>query len=148
MCNTLQHTATHCKTLQHICNTLQHAKIYCNTFATLCNTLQHTIASSCSTLQHTATHCNTLQHTATHCNTLQHTATQNSDDHLPWMERGVPILHLIASPFPSVWHTQVHIHNSVLQYVAACCMYMFSAIGALMWWSCCQYRVAKTHRIP
>jgi len=29
-----------------------------------------------------------------------------SDDHLPWMERGVPILHLIASPFPSVWHTQ------------------------------------------
>ena len=21
-------------------------------------------------------------------------------------ERGVPILHLIASPFPSVWHTQ------------------------------------------
>ena len=29
-----------------------------------------------------------------------------SDDHLPWMERGVPILHLIASPFPSVWHTE------------------------------------------
>jgi len=45
------------------CNTLQHA-------ATHCNTLQHTHSN---TLQHAATHCNTLQHT--HSNTLQHTAT-------------------------------------------------------------------------
>jgi len=29
-----------------------------------------------------------------------------SDDHLPWLERGVPILHLIASPFPGVWHKE------------------------------------------
>ena len=29
-----------------------------------------------------------------------------SDDHLPWMNLGVPILHLIASPFPAVWHTE------------------------------------------
>lgn len=27
------------------------------------------------------------------------------DDHIPFMQRGVPILHLITSPFPSVWHT-------------------------------------------
>ncbi|KAI1327430.1 peptidase family M28 [Xylariaceae sp. FL0255] len=27
------------------------------------------------------------------------------DDHLPFMFRGVPILHMIASPFPKVWHT-------------------------------------------
>jgi hypothetical protein len=27
------------------------------------------------------------------------------DDHLPFMARGVEILHLIPSPFPSVWHT-------------------------------------------
>lgn len=27
------------------------------------------------------------------------------DDHLPFLERGVPILHIIPSPFPSVWHT-------------------------------------------
>ncbi|KAI0539078.1 peptidase family M28 [Xylaria digitata] len=27
------------------------------------------------------------------------------DDHIPFMRRGVPILHLIATPFPSVWHT-------------------------------------------
>ncbi len=26
------------------------------------------------------------------------------DDHVPFLERGVPILHLIPSPFPSVWH--------------------------------------------
>lgn len=28
-----------------------------------------------------------------------------SDDHLPFMMRGVDILHLIAMPFPHVWHT-------------------------------------------
>ncbi|KAF2262599.1 glutaminyl-peptide cyclotransferase [Lojkania enalia] len=28
-----------------------------------------------------------------------------SDDHLPFMARGVPILHIIPSPFPDVWHT-------------------------------------------
>jgi len=27
------------------------------------------------------------------------------DDHIPFLERGVPILHLIPYPFPSVWHT-------------------------------------------
>ncbi|KAI3619361.1 glutaminyl-peptide cyclotransferase [Moniliophthora roreri] len=26
------------------------------------------------------------------------------DDHVPFLQRGVPILHLIAEPFPSVWH--------------------------------------------
>uniref|UniRef100_A0A0K2SVW6 Glutaminyl-peptide cyclotransferase n=1 Tax=Lepeophtheirus salmonis TaxID=72036 RepID=A0A0K2SVW6_LEPSM len=27
------------------------------------------------------------------------------DDHIPFLQRGVPILHLIPVPFPSVWHT-------------------------------------------
>lgn len=27
------------------------------------------------------------------------------DDHVPFMERGVEVLHMIPSPFPSVWHT-------------------------------------------
>jgi glutaminyl-peptide cyclotransferase len=27
------------------------------------------------------------------------------DDHLPFLRRGVSILHVIASPFPRVWHT-------------------------------------------
>ncbi|KAF9014022.1 hypothetical protein BDQ17DRAFT_1270151 [Cyathus striatus] len=27
------------------------------------------------------------------------------DDHVPFLKRGVSILHLIAEPFPSVWHT-------------------------------------------
>jgi len=40
-CNTLQHTATHCNTLQFIW-----------------------YGAHCNTLQHTATHCNTLQHIA------------------------------------------------------------------------------------
>lgn len=28
-----------------------------------------------------------------------------SDDHAPFMDRGVPILSLLANPFPKVWHT-------------------------------------------
>jgi len=43
-CTTLQHTATHRNTLQHI-------------------------ATHCNTSQHTATHRNTLQHLARHCST-------------------------------------------------------------------------------
>ncbi|KAK4235410.1 kinase-like domain-containing protein [Achaetomium macrosporum] len=27
------------------------------------------------------------------------------DDHVPFMKRGAPVLHLIPSPFPKVWHT-------------------------------------------
>jgi Peptidase family M28 len=27
------------------------------------------------------------------------------DDHMPFLKRGVNILHLIATPFPAVWHT-------------------------------------------
>lgn len=27
------------------------------------------------------------------------------DDHVPFLQRGVPILHVITSPFPQVWHT-------------------------------------------
>lgn len=26
------------------------------------------------------------------------------DDHIPFLQRGVPILHLIPTPFPKVWH--------------------------------------------
>lgn len=29
---------------------------------------------------------------------------QVEDDHIPFLKRGVPILHLITVPFPSVWH--------------------------------------------
>jgi len=27
------------------------------------------------------------------------------DDHIPFMARGVEVLHIIPTPFPSVWHT-------------------------------------------
>ncbi|XP_042202305.1 glutaminyl-peptide cyclotransferase-like [Callorhinchus milii] len=27
------------------------------------------------------------------------------DDHIPFLQKGVPVLHLIATPFPQVWHT-------------------------------------------
>ncbi|XP_034482047.1 glutaminyl-peptide cyclotransferase isoform X1 [Drosophila innubila] len=37
------------------------------------------------------------------------------DDHIPFLRRNVPILHLIPMPFPSVWHTQ-HDNESVIDY--------------------------------
>ena len=27
------------------------------------------------------------------------------DDHVPFVKRGVSVLHIISNPFPSVWHT-------------------------------------------
>ncbi|KAL7853983.1 hypothetical protein AOLI_G00208270 [Acnodon oligacanthus] len=39
------------------------------------------------------------------------------DDHMPFLQRGVPVLHMIATPFPSYWHTmedtadKVHSHT-------------------------------------
>ncbi|PNF26930.1 Glutaminyl-peptide cyclotransferase [Cryptotermes secundus] len=35
------------------------------------------------------------------------------DDHIPFMIRGVPILHLIPVPFPSAWHTEDDNRNAV-----------------------------------
>jgi len=29
-----------------------------------------------------------------------------SDDHEPFAKQSVPILHLIPTPFPSIWHTE------------------------------------------
>uniref|UniRef100_A0A914CWI0 Glutaminyl-peptide cyclotransferase n=1 Tax=Acrobeloides nanus TaxID=290746 RepID=A0A914CWI0_9BILA len=37
------------------------------------------------------------------------------DDHIPFMKKGVPIMHLITVPFPSVWHTQQD-NESALDY--------------------------------
>lgn len=37
------------------------------------------------------------------------------DDHVPFMQRGVPILHLIPTPFPDVWHTDGD-NKNVLHY--------------------------------
>lgn len=34
-----------------------------------------------------------------------HNAWGVSDDHLPFMARGVEVLHIIPTPFPTVWHT-------------------------------------------
>ena len=35
----------------------------------------------------------------------KHYGANVEDDHIPFLERGVPILHLIVLPFPRVWHT-------------------------------------------
>ena len=91
----VQHTATHCNTLQH-----QLTKV-CLSRAARAIKLLH-----CSTLQHTVTHCNTLQHTATHCNTLQHTATH----------KGVPAEGGSGYQTATLQYTATHCHS--LQHTA------------------------------
>ena len=104
-CFVLQHTATHCNTLQHTqffffkmtrqctsgaptccspcstlcCSTLQHTGTYCNTQTFFFEWIGAVNLGRLHLAPYAprcvAAHCNTLQHTATHCNTLQHTAT-------------------------------------------------------------------------
>ena len=66
-CNTLQHTATHGKTLQHIAKLL-HSQNRASSSRDKESHRQLAVCNKyCDTLLHTATHCSTLQHTATHC---------------------------------------------------------------------------------
>ena len=45
------------------------------------------------------------------------------DDHIPFLKRGVPILHLIPVPFPKVWHTpddnESVLHNDTIYNLAS-----------------------------
>jgi hypothetical protein len=34
-----------------------------------------------------------------------HSLSYMGDDHVPFLQRGVSVLHVIAEPFPHVWHT-------------------------------------------
>ena len=87
-CNTLQITPTHSNVLQHCttrCNTFHHFATNCNRRKSAhCNTL-HCTAAQYDALQQTATHSNAQQHAATvyiittHCNALQDTATHLAD---------------------------------------------------------------------
>jgi len=70
----VQHTATHCNTLQRNapCDAMQHNALYCNS-KEMFKAQVPRVRSHCNTLELTATHCNARQLTATHGNTLQHT---------------------------------------------------------------------------
>ena len=123
MIEALQHTATHCNTLQHTYTPLQHTLQHTTRdrkpflFYLVVNhfspTLQHT-ATHYYTRQHTATHCNTLQHTATHCNTLQRTATPcNTRQHTA---TPCNTLQHPATPCNTLQHTATHCNT--LQHTA------------------------------
>jgi len=77
--NTLQHTATHCNTLQHSATHVIHTCV-----------ARH--VTCLITLQHTATHCNTLQHTATH---VIHTRA---------VRHVLSLIHMCDMPHAYVWH--------------------------------------------
>ena len=66
-CNTVEHTATHCNTLQHARRAKQRIIPVCNFSFTHIITVAH--CNIC---------CNTLQHTTTKCNSLQRTVVKSS----------------------------------------------------------------------
>jgi len=93
----LQHTATHCNTLQHTTIQKTSASASGTTRAAkfvvehISDTRPHT-ATHYNILQYTATHCNTLHLTAAHCSTLQHTATLTWND---FTRRGVRLIEML-----------------------------------------------------
>ncbi|XP_035767889.1 glutaminyl-peptide cyclotransferase [Neolamprologus brichardi] len=63
-----------------------------------------------SRLQHIETRLHSMSQLVDHPNSVQyfwpnHHVGHVLDDHIPFLNRGVRVLHLIPSPFPSVWHT-------------------------------------------
>jgi len=121
----LQHTATHCNTLQHtaLAQGSYAEKIHRTAIG---NILQH-IATHCNQLQHTATHYNTLpEHTANHCNTLKRIET-----HYNTLQRttihSLSTLQTTATYCNEMKHTAMHCntrqrtatHCTTLQHAAA-----------------------------
>ncbi|KAL8219851.1 UNVERIFIED_CONTAM: hypothetical protein K2H54_034953 [Gekko kuhli] len=56
------------------------------------------------------------------------------DDHIPFLQRGVPVLHLIATPFPVVWHTmedtEAHLHRPTVENL---CKILAAFVAEYLW---------------
>jgi glutaminyl-peptide cyclotransferase len=52
------------------------------------------------------------------------------DDHVPFLHRGVSVLHLISSPFPKVWHT-IHVRGTTISAVVVLISYLQDDATAL-----------------
>lgn len=52
------------------------------------------------------------------------------DDHVPFVQRGVRVVHAIAVPFPRVWHTPADSHAAVDYDVAASFLKIFAVFAA------------------
>ena len=102
--DSLQHTATHCNTLQH--TAIRTGGTRCRFAATHqqpCHSLHHT-ASYCTTLHHTAPYCTAPHRTAPHCNTLQH---RNTLQHTQVQQA----VHLLGIHVHTRIHTHTHTHT-------------------------------------
>ncbi|KAL0278660.1 UNVERIFIED_CONTAM: hypothetical protein PYX00_000415 [Menopon gallinae] len=45
--------------------------------------------------------------------TKKSTSDQIDDDHVPFLRRGVPVLHIIPVPFPRIWHTEHDTYDAI-----------------------------------
>jgi len=97
--NNIQHTASHCNTLQH------NANVH-NASARLIKFLfTKSKSTHCNTLQHTATHCNTLQHNVAHYYTLHTCMTRRKSEEAPIHNEQINTLQHIATHFNTLQHT-------------------------------------------
>ena len=111
----LQHTATHCNSLQHTCNTHAHQTCEKPQYPKpmeISTTRSQLAATRCNTLPHPSTHCNTLQHT---CNTPEHQKCEKPQYPLP-IEIPTTRSQLAATHCNSLQHTATHCNT--LQHTA------------------------------
>jgi len=129
--HTLQHTATHCNTLQHTlrscvvasltaphaekcCNTLWHLRVCVSHCTTRCNALQHTLRS-CVLASHIATRM--ASHTAIYCNTYFALASLTAFAHVcvvfpaPWQIFSGGLTHIRLAHIRSHMSTYVHTYT-------------------------------------
>uniref|UniRef100_A0ACB8FSY3 Uncharacterized protein n=2 Tax=Sphaerodactylus townsendi TaxID=933632 RepID=A0ACB8FSY3_9SAUR len=56
------------------------------------------------------------------------------DDHIPFLQRGVPVLHLIATPFPEFWHTmedtEANLHRPTVENL---CKILAAFVAEYLW---------------
>nr|XP_056703557.1 glutaminyl-peptide cyclotransferase-like protein [Euleptes europaea] len=56
------------------------------------------------------------------------------DDHVPFLQRGVPVLHLIATPFPESWHTmedtEANLHRPTVENL---CKILAAFVAEYLW---------------
>jgi len=128
---TLQHTATHCNTLQHT-HHYNTSRRYLTLWVFWVDILKSPVTIKCTVWIGFKADCNALQHTATHCNTLQHTAAHCSTSRRNSTSRGFWV-HILKSPVTieyAIWigykadcntlqHTATHCNT--LQHTATHC---------------------------
>jgi len=110
--HTLQHTATHCNTLQR---TVQHTTAHCNAHGDMQSCMRSlSCISVVYTLQYTATHCNTLQRTRWHA--TMHAFGHGFQSHHTTYYVPFKLPSIALHPFPQITWDSMKLHSTTPNY--------------------------------